>query len=1630
MSNTVNLQATEYIQSHGRKKRWHKVVTALASVAVFCTTYALIMPAVAQKVDAYCGQEEHAHTDECYEQTLTLICDLPEEGHTHTDECHEMQSVLICNLQETDGHTHEERCHEQQRVLICSLAETDGHTHGEGCYKKQPVLACGLAETEGHTHGEGCYQPQSVLVCGNTDPEHVHGDECYQTQDVLVCGLTKCASHYHSDECYQMQDVLVCTLAECEPHHHGDECHELQDVLICGLPECEPHIHGDTCYEVTANKEKLICGKEEHKHTLQCYSAPGEDTENQAAWEASFESAELTGNWGDDIVAIAKTQLGYCESKKNYMVLEDGVSMNGVTRYGQWYGIPYGDWCPMFCSFCIHYAGVENFPLDSGCYTWIDTLSGLGLYHSAADGDYEPKPGDLIFFDFNWFDENTDRKSDHVGLVCELAKDESGIPVSLVTIEGNNGNVVKRFEYDPNDSRILGYGEIPQNMNLPGAVRTITTVATDGAEVDITGCLPLDVTVEVTPVMMSYDELAASFGESKASGMTSYVAYDIKIMQGDVEWQPEEALNVVIRNPNIQLTEDDSVNVAHIADETGEAAEVESALSEEGAVEFAADGFSVYVIYKFYVDFHNGEIIYSIPGKSSILLSTLMQELGIELDLEQVESVAFSDETLMKIEATEDGDWLLTSLEPFSTDEMLTITMADGSVLEIYTTDPTGTAITQSNYTNLSNSGTYYLNANFTASSTVTIGRNVNVTLDLNGHRLTSTANPLFNINGGTLTIIDTATSTKNVETVSGTMYGNAASYTSSSHTLTYYVTETQVTNSNTGATTETLKKYTVSNAGMIIGSGNVRAVTISSGTLNLNGGYICNFNSAGLSNNGNGGAIYASGGTINQNNAVLAANKGSDGGAIYLNNGATLNINGGVISGNDATRSNHSDSYRYGGGGVYIAGSSTVNMSGGYVTNNVCSADRGACNGGGGFMVDGSWLYISDGYITGNTGPGGGGIMTARRDSYTAGGKIYMTGGFITANASVKKEGGGVSIDGYGYMSLTGGYVTNNLAGYSNYDTFGDWGGGGIFVSDYQGLLYVEHVLVTDNHAGGFGGGIAGCSTGRLNIAINSVCANFDNIADGTRLSNGSSKPEDHLYAADSTVFMENGFQDYYCALSSVVSGGMLGGGTSRWTGSVDGEAVTSNSKDDVLTAASVMGLTANPSDADKRAASQAAKVFINGNESPTHGGGILVNGYLSIGPKEVESFCRLEFKATKTLKDTNGREQSLADKKFNFTIEDEFGKVVTTGTNSGTNIIFADRLAFTKAGTFTYYAYEEPSTVPGVVFDGARYKIEVTIRCDDEFLQVSDTERFTKHLYRFDNVKITKLDTSEVIYNKSPGNDEKHAVSLDPTGGRAFNNTQVDKINVKAVKKWEDGRNHRNTQVTVQLLRNGEVQNTQTLSSSNSWTYTWENLPTKNGSTAYTYSVREQAVSGYLPTYEVTTAKDGSAATQTTTITNTAVSKIPFTLSVKKVDEKDEKHVLPNAEFELRKDGNALNFTYSETTGRYTYTTDTTQPVKLVTAGTGYIYLDKIPGGTYTLVETAAPVGYGTASPMEVTLDETTVGQILSVTVEDPEMKYELPETGGIGVRTIYTLGAALTAGALMYGCMLRHKRERRSQ
>ncbi len=771
---------------------------------------------------------------------------------------------------------------------------------------------------------------------------------------------------------------------------------------------------------------------------------------------------------------------------------------------------------------------------------------------------------------------------------------------------------------------------------------------------------------------------------------------------------------------------------------------------------------------------------------------------------------------------------------------------------------PSGTAINSaSDFSKLANGGSYYLNADITVSNGITIGQGKTATLDLNGHNITSSVSgSLFKLDNSSLTIKNSVSSGETVETVTSpaSMWANTASFVNKK--LTYYVTETEVVDPGIGRTAETLKKITVSK-GIIAGSQNGRFAEIgwNGGTLTLSGGYICNFKSD------NGGAVNMNGGKLVLNGAVLAGNTATlHGGAIAMQSNAEVQMSGGVISGNIGDGKSESNGDNCGGGGVFMDGNAVFRMSGGYVTNNDATCDDYWHDGGGFLLCNNVWLYISgDAVISGNRGGGGGAIKTFQNWGGSSG-SVEMSGGFITANNSTAAEGGGVNINAGGYLKLTGGYFTNNFAGNGRNDSdFDDWGGGGLFCSENSATIYIESALVTNNYAGGFGGGVAGCSTGRISIFPENGLAVFDNTALGLHTSGSSSaKNEDHYLAAENPVFMANGYQDYFCALGSTITGGMLGGGISRWTGSSDGKPVRSVAADEIISGASVTGLTSESSSSDREAAKRAAKVYFCGNESPTHGGGILANGYLVFGnTTRVVNFARLTLNAKKVLFGADGAQKTVKENEFAFILIDSNGLVIDTLYNDESGKIPLDRIfTYTEPGTYTYYLkedYSKEADHPGLQMDGKVYRISVTTKLVD--VGTVPWTNFLLGQVQITNVTLYDETSGTTLYSGDPEDKEPGAVEINET--MTFENREIELpanvyMSLKVEKKWENDQIPTGAEVRVQLLCDGEACGQPvTLNKSKGWTYTWTNLDE-----SHTYTVKEVScnIAGYYPTLTYT--------------------------------------------------------------------------------------------------------------------------------------------------------------------------------
>lgn len=149
----------------------------------------------------------------------------------------------------------------KQKKLVCRYA---AHAHTDGCFDGEAVV-CGYADYAVHLHNDDCYGPNGDLVCHLQEAEaHVHTEECYTQQEVLICEEEGAQAHEHTEGCYiPERGELLC---QTEEHMHEDSCYGENGEIICPLEE---HQHDDNCYEW---KDVLTCTLGGHTHTEDCYT--------------------------------------------------------------------------------------------------------------------------------------------------------------------------------------------------------------------------------------------------------------------------------------------------------------------------------------------------------------------------------------------------------------------------------------------------------------------------------------------------------------------------------------------------------------------------------------------------------------------------------------------------------------------------------------------------------------------------------------------------------------------------------------------------------------------------------------------------------------------------------------------------------------------------------------------------------------------------------------------------------------------------------------------------------------------------------------------------------------------------------------------------------------------------------------------------------------------------------------------------------------------------------------------------------------------------------------------------------------------------------------------------------------
>lgn len=388
MRDIVKEYQEKFRRNHQRARRYTALLLALALTTGLFVNWQLHGVGIAKTAEYLCGELEHEHTAACYEKQL--VCGY-EEGEPED-----------WNATKTDDGT--------------SFDDTFGMDDTFGVDADDPDIAAYSAEPEyifvPHEHTDDCYQEVQELTC--REEEHEHTDDCFDPEDgSLICDLFE---HTHDDSCYTTTYELVCGLEEGElveevnpdydPVALFEEPVAAKPVVVDPVIETPVHHHTDACYE-----EVLVCGLPEHHHTVNCLSDPQDGTQDEDEWLAQTGTA-LTGMWNEDLLTVAQGQLGYEQSEKNFKLdTDDGETLRYYTRYGQWYGNPYGEWDVMFLSYCLNYANIPQSAIPQRASTLalrselrstdylLDPDSDIAAYEMDAGMSVTGlQPGDIVFY--------------------------------------------------------------------------------------------------------------------------------------------------------------------------------------------------------------------------------------------------------------------------------------------------------------------------------------------------------------------------------------------------------------------------------------------------------------------------------------------------------------------------------------------------------------------------------------------------------------------------------------------------------------------------------------------------------------------------------------------------------------------------------------------------------------------------------------------------------------------------------------------------------------------------------------------------------------------------------------------------------------------------------------------------------------------------------------------------------------------------------------------------------------------------------------------------------------------------------------------------------------------------------
>ena len=684
------------------KKAVKRFTSCVAMLVVFSTTYMLILPAIAiDNVTAAaepgmeletaavpaapvltCIYEPHRHIEECYEERDVLDQDGYPTG--------EKEKVLICGKSDQLVHEHDASCWEDG-VLVCRLPEIKTHEHDETCYETKQVFACDIPE---HAHSDACYEEVTVgterqLVCGYNEgdiirsaiwSEPVYSEDIYDENGELVQAgellqpaelIEEEIVHHHDENCYEDIPVTEWQLScGMEEHIHDADCLKEEKILICDKPEYVLHTHTEDCYEkgpkgespvemgwawyTEENGEQVLegdpahrtCEKlelREHVHTEACFCEAIEEIKDsevpQALYtpEADKKTKSEEEDQGDEQDLPAQEFHGETGDVTVMVTAEEGIFPEGTTMEVT--------------------DVVDEEIISSICDAASTDAKNIVKVHAADITFYnkehkpiEPKKPVKVIM--------TPKEA----VVEEISSNATtSVEVIHVTEEGEAAVV-----------------EQTADNNEDAGTGTDTGIAENGEVAFETDAFSVYALVYTVDFEYSVNGKMYQFS-LPGGGFVSFTdLVEVLGIIGDTnsDKDGDENGSVIAEN-----TEENATNVG--TEENGINSDANTALTlgdvevSEATRKFVADVASV--------EFSTPSLVDVSKVESETTVGQIKENRGLECEY----SAELTKEQIAEINAqtVEAGDWALISVQPFTSEEQLTVTMKDGEVFKIRVTD-------------------------------------------------------------------------------------------------------------------------------------------------------------------------------------------------------------------------------------------------------------------------------------------------------------------------------------------------------------------------------------------------------------------------------------------------------------------------------------------------------------------------------------------------------------------------------------------------------------------------------------------------------------------------------------------------------------------------------------------------------------------------------------------------------------------------------------------------------------------------------------------------------------------------------------------------------------------------------